>query len=84
MDGQEYEKEKALLKQRLGDMECPFSLEELQSIIDREFFDDTNVLDTDLVDAAARRIAALKGIDAEEQFKETAHEALRRILGIEK
>lgn len=71
---------KADLKQALDDESKTFEPEILQRIIDCEFFDDTNPMDIELIDAASRRLAAIKGISAEEQYKETAHSALKKLF----
>ncbi len=68
------------LKQALDDEAKTFDPETLQRIIDCEFFDDTNPMDAELIDAASRRLAAIKGISAEEQYKETAYSALRKLF----
>lgn len=75
---------KADLKQTLEDEAKTFEPEALQRIIDSEFFDDTNPMDIELIDAASRRLAAIKGISAEEQYKETAHSALKKLFHKEK
>ncbi len=75
---------KDALKQALEDDGLSFSMEDLQKIIDGEFFDDNNPMDADLIDAASRRIAILKGISTEEQIKETAYAAFRKLFSKEK
>lgn len=75
---------KDALKQALADDDLPFSINDLQKIIDGEFFDDNNPMDADLIDAASRRIAILKGITTEEQIKETAYAAFRKLFTKEK
>ena len=71
---------KNALKRALADDDLPFSINDLQKIIDSEFFDDNNPMDADLIDAASRRIAILKGISTEEQIKETAYAAFRKLF----
>ena len=73
-------KSKAALKRALADDTKTFDIEILQHIIDCEFFDDTNPMDTELIDAASRRLAMMKGISAEEQYKETAYSALKKLF----
>lgn len=68
------------LKQALADKDMVFGIDELQGIIDDEFFDDANPMDADLIDAASRRLAMIKGISAEEQYKETAYAAFRKLF----
>lgn len=75
---------KDALKQALADDNLPFSMDDLQKIIDSEFFDDNNPMDADLIDAASRRIAVLKGISTEEQIKETAYAAFRKLFSSKK
>ena len=75
---------KDALKQALADDNLPFSMDDLQKIIDSEFFDDNNSMDADLIDAASRRIAVLKGISTEEQIKETAYAAFRKLFSSKK
>ena len=72
--------EKAQLKKALADPTIHFSKEELQAIIDHEFFDDDNPMDTDLIGAASDRLAVFNGIDSEEQYKETAYGVLKQFL----
>lgn len=72
------------LKRQLENFEMDFSLEELQKIIDKEFFDDNNPMDSELIDAACRRIALIKGVSPEKQYELTAYAALWRVLDIEK
>lgn len=71
-------------RKRLQINSAYFSQAELQQIIDDKFFDDSNPMDAGQVDVASRRMAQLRGVSAEEQCKETAYAALRRILGIQK
>ena len=75
---------KDALKQALADDNLPFNMDDLQKIIDGEFFDDNNSMDADLIDAASRRIAVLKGISTEEQIKETAYAAFRKLFSSKK
>lgn len=67
-------------KRRLADSCVSFSEMELQGIIDQEFFDDDTVADMELIDLAAKRLAEIRGISAESQYKETAYEALKKLF----
>ena len=71
--------DKQQLRKKLDDPDVVFSAWDLQRIIDHEFFNDDEPMDADLIDAAARRLAALKGISAKEQYKETACAALKKL-----
>lgn len=67
-------------KRRLADPSISFSEMGLQEIIDHEFFNDDTVADMDLIDLAAKRLAEMRGISTESQYKETAYEALRKLF----
>ena len=71
---------KIIIKQRLADKVVSFSEEELQKIIDDEFFTDGIEMDIEIIDMAARRMAALTGNSECEQIEKIAHAALRRAL----
>ena len=75
-----HDTEKETLKATLADPTSTFSEAELQGIIDREFFDDSTRMDTELVDMAAQRLAAMRGCTAEEQFRTVANAALKKLL----
>jgi len=72
------------LKHDLQDTALAYSADELQAIIDGEFFDDSKEADMELIDLAARRLADLKGIACSEQFSSIAYEALRKWFESEK
>lgn len=72
------EKEKLIAK--LNDSSFDFCEQELQAIIDNEFYNDHIEMDVVLIDAAARRLAQMHGISSEKQYTEIAHAALRHIL----
>lgn len=71
---------KIIIKQRLANKVVSFSEEELQKIIDDEFFTDGIEMDIEIIDMAARRMAALTGNSECEQIEKIAHAALRRAL----
>lgn len=71
---------KKLIKQRLTDKAVSFSEDELQKIIDDEFFTDGTEMDIEIIDMAARKMAALTGNSEYEQIEKIAHAALRRAL----
>ena len=58
--------DKAALAQTLADQGRSFSREELEEIIQNEFFNDDNPLDIDIVDAALARLMLLDGIPLNE------------------
>ena len=68
------------VKRKLADPGVFFSEMDLQGIIDQEFFDDDTVADMELIDLAAKRLAEIRGISAESQYKETAYEALKKLF----
>lgn len=75
---------KAALKKSLADPAHIFTDSELQQIIDQAFFDDDTAMDSELVDLATQRLASLRGYTAEEQYRETANAALKKLFHIEK
>lgn len=75
-----HDTEKETLKATLADPTSTFSEAELQGIIDHEFFDDSARMDTELVDMAAQRLAAMRGCTVEEQYKKVANTALKKLL----
>ena len=54
--------------------------EELESIINREFFDDSENADMEVIDLASGRLAKMRGISANEQFSIIANSALKKLL----
>lgn len=72
--------EKQKFKQALEERRELFTPEQLQNIIDNEFFNDDTEMDAALIDAAAQQLAALQGIPLEEQYRYTAHQALQKWL----
>ena len=75
-----HDTEKETLKATLADPTSTFNEAELQGIIDREFFDDSARMDTELVDMAAQRLANLCGVSEEEVRKRIANRALHKLL----
>ena len=69
-----------IIKQRLTDKAVSFSEDELQKILDDEFFTDGTEMNIEIIDMAARRMAALTGNSECEQIEKIAHAALRRAL----
>lgn len=76
------------LKAALTDPHHHFTTAELQAIIERQFTDDTLVLDSELVDMAVERLLILELGTAPSQeqrqakFEEVAYRYLRRSLGL--
>lgn len=76
------------LKAALTDPHHHFTAAELQAIIDRQFTDDTLVLDSELVDMAVERLLILELGTAPSQeqrqakFEEVAYRYLRQSLGL--
>ena len=52
---------RAILREMLADSHWTFSIAELETIIQNEFFDDANALDAELVDAALARLLRMYG-----------------------
>lgn len=75
-----HDTEKEALKATLADPTSTFNEAELQGIIDHEFFDDGADMDTELIDMAAQRLAAMRGCTADEQFRTVANAALKKLL----
>ena len=55
--------DKAAIQSIISDPEWEFTRAELQAIIHREFFEDANPLDMDLVDAVVSRLLLLDGVE---------------------
>lgn len=68
--------DKAMLTQALADQTHLFSREELESIIQNEFFNDDNPLDTDIVDAALARLMLLDGIPLNDETLQRQREEM--------
>ena len=76
--------EKGTLKKSLADPTHTFTDSELQQIIDQAFFNDDAAMDSGLIDLAMQRLASLRGCTAEEQYRETANAALKKLFNIRK
>ena len=72
--------DKASLLKALADADHPFTKDELEAIINNEFFNDDNQLDTGLVDAAVMRMLLLDGIELNEATLQQERE--RMIYGV--
>lgn len=72
--------DKAALLEALADTDHPFTKDELEEIINREFFNDDNPLDADLVDAAVTRLLLLEGSALDEMTLQQERE--RMIYGV--
>ena len=68
--------DKAALAQALADQGRSFSREELESIIQNEFFNDDNPLDIDIVDAALARLMLLDGIPLNDETLQRQREEM--------
>ena len=68
--------DKAELAQALADQAHPFNREELEGIIQNEFFNDDNPLDIDIVDAALARLMLLDGIPLNEESLQRQREEM--------
>lgn len=68
--------DKAALAQALADQAHSFSREELEAIIQNEFFNDDNPLDIDIVDAALARLMLLDGIPLNEESLQRQREEM--------
>lgn len=68
------EQEKTALLNKLKDLTWAFTKDELEAVINNEFFNDENSLNTDLVDAAVSRLLLLEGIDLNEATLQQARE----------
>lgn len=68
--------DKAALAQALADQAHSFSREELESIIQNEFFNDDNPLDIDIVDAALARLMLLDGIPLNDETLQRQREEM--------
>ena len=68
--------DKAALAQALADQAHPFSREELEGIIQDEFFNDDNPLDIDIVDAALARLMLLDGIPLNDETLQRQREEM--------
>ena len=66
----------AALAQALADQAHSFSREELEGIIQNEFFNDDNPLDIDIVDAALARLMLLDGIPLNEETLQRQREEM--------
>ncbi len=71
---------KEALKSALADMDWEFSKDELSNIIENEFFNDENELDTALVDLAIARTLLLDGVSLDEATLQQERE--RMIYGV--
>jgi len=74
------EQEKASLLEALNDVAHLFTKGELEAIINNEFFNDENCLNTDIVDAAVTRLLLLEGIELNEATLQQSRE--RMIYGV--
>lgn len=72
--------DKAALLEALADTDHPFTKNELEEIINNEFFNDDNPLDTDLVDAVVARMLLLEGTTLDEAVMQQGRE--RMIYGM--
>ena len=77
--------DKAVLKAKLASLDWEFTKGELAEMIENEFFNDTNGLDTALVDLAVARMLLLDGISLDDATLQQEREkmiygVLRRIL----
>ena len=68
--------EKATLLEALKDKAHLFTKDELEAIINNEFFNDENSLDANLVDAAIARMILLEGADPNEATLQQARESM--------
>ena len=68
--------DKAALAQALADQAHPFNREELEDIIQNEFFNDDNPLDIDIVDAALARLMLLDGIPLNDETLQRQREEM--------
>lgn len=68
--------DKAALAQALADQRHSFSREELEEIIQNEFFNDDNPLDIDIVDAALARLMLLDGIPLNDETLQRQREEM--------
>ena len=68
--------DKAALAQALADQGHSFSREELEKIIQNEFFNDDNPLDIDIVDAALARLMLLDGIPLNDETLQRQREEM--------
>ena len=72
--------DKASLLKALADTDHPLTKDELEAIIENEFFNDDNSLDIDLVDAAVMRMLLLEGVELNEATLQQERE--RMIYGV--
>lgn len=68
--------DKAALAQALADQGRSFNREELEDIIQNEFFNDDNPLDIDIVDAALARLMLLDGIPLNDETLQRQREEM--------
>ena len=68
--------DKATLAQALADQRRSFNREELEDIIQNEFFNDDNPLDIDIVDAALARLMLLDGIPLNDESLQRQREEM--------
>ena len=68
--------DKATLAQALADQRRSFNREELEDIIQNEFFNDDNPLDIDIVDAALARLMLLDGIPLNDETLQRQREEM--------
>ena len=68
--------DKATLAQALADQGHSFNREELEEIIQNEFFNDDNPLDIDIVDAALARLMLLDGIPLNDETLQRQREEM--------
>jgi len=68
--------DKAMLAQALADQAHSFSREELEEIIQNEFFNDDNPLDIDIVDATLARLMLLDGIPLNDETLQRQREEM--------
>ena len=68
--------DKAMLAQALADQGHSFSREELEDIIQNEFFNDDNPLDVDIVDAALARLMLLDGMPLNDETLQRQREEM--------
>lgn len=67
---------KAVLAQALADQTHSFNREELEEIVQNEFFNDDNPLEIDIVDAALARLILLDGIPLNEKTLQRQREEM--------
>lgn len=77
--------DKAAIREIIEDKEWEFTRAELQMIIHREFFEDENPLDMELIDAAVTRLLLLEGIEInadilQREREKMIHDVLKEVF----